>query len=196
MVNFRNRTQLRVKLIILFFVVLMMISLPNHYLYAQSSNMKVSTVEMTVNIGAFSDADPKNSNTKYTRLSYVIKPENETFNLSEIVSRNYKPQFDGVFIINDDQLVTYGIILKRSRKFQITNNPIEDQAEFRLLTFGTGKFKYFGGLTVRAIWTKFEIDKFDPEESSQRGLYEKNANHKNPTYSYYLIKTIKNIKKF
>jgi hypothetical protein len=169
------------------------LSISTERIYAQQKDYHVDTVEMEVIISAYTNDDLKNVKPDDVNQKFVIEPKSKGFDLSRLLSRNYKPNFNGVFIINDEQLVQYGIVMKKARGFKSTKNPIKTKRlrKFKPVPDGVFGAKYFYGLAVKARWLKYEIKNFDRIELPQKKLYERNTSNHNGTYNFYVIDKVK-----
>jgi hypothetical protein len=172
-------------------------------LFAQRNYAKIDTVKMSVNIGVFTDFDPTDpANSR--RIDYkniiIIKPKKERFNITSLNKPTFKPTFNGIFIIDDDQLLNYAIISVITGKFHSTNDLFLHRLKFQLVPQGMGKYKYFCGFSAKAKWIKYTFDNFEALgiiNQNQKKLYEKNAYHKNGTaYNYYVLKELIKVKTF
>jgi hypothetical protein len=164
--------------------------------HAQQKEFKIDTVEMEVIISIYTDAELKDSKHTDVNQKFVIEPKSKGFDITRLLKKNYKPDFNGVFIINDDQLVQYGIVMKKARGFKTTKNPIRTNrpSKFKQVPDGVQGAKYFYGLTVKARWLKYEIKNFDPIEMAQKKLYEKNTGRHDGRFNFYVIDKAKHVR--
>lgn len=176
-------------------VLIILVFLPNP-VNAQKTILEIDTVEMQVDISCFTSTDITSPGLKDIVLTNVIIPKSENFDITRLINKRYKSKFNGVFIINDDQLIEHGIIIKRSGEFQTINNPIENKIQFRPLQKKVGNFNYFCGFKVTAVWKKYKIADFEESEKRGKELYDKYATHKKGPYNYYVIQSIKKMEAY